>query len=258
MTHHKGLAIYIIVLHLALGLVLIKSDFLTKVASHLGALSPELTNHYYAMVSYHQRIDEQLPKGTVVFIGDSITQGLAVTNISPNAINFGIGSDTTVGVLQRLGAYSSLQRAEVIVLAIGVNDLKRRTEDAIIENYEHILNKLPAHTPVIVSALHPVDEPIWGGSGINQRITTVNRGLQRLTDHYDNRIYCDVGNRLSDRDGNLQDLFHTGDGIHLNEKGYQIWSEGLRAAIKSWRNTTEANLQSFAMESLSTSPMGGE
>lgn len=231
MASSKYLIAYLIVLHLALGLVLMKSDFLQRVRSYLGELPPELSTHYHSMLAYHSLMDNQAPEGAILFIGDSITQSLAVTNIAPKSINYGIGSDTTLGVLQRLGVYKSLGRAEVIVLAVGLNDLKRRDPDAIVRNYAQILKRLPQDAGVIISAIHPVDEAKRGPQQSNRRIRQVNQGLERLASSDPRWVYTDAGRRLGDSRGNLKPAYHVGDGVHLSAAGYAIWTEALKAAI---------------------------
>ncbi len=243
MIPHKYLIIYGVVLHLALALVLIKSDFLQRVNSHLGGLPPELSKHYYSMLGYQSRMDGQVPDGAVVFIGDSLTQSLAVSNISPNAFNYGIGSDTTLGVLQRLEVYRSLARAETVVLAIGVNDLKRRDPDAIIENYQSILQRLPKQAAVVISALHPVDEKMRSSLQTNRRIQQVNQGLRKLADASATRAYCDITPQLAGADGNLKPAYHVGDGIHLSAAGYALWTAGLKAAIETLRRNRKAGAE---------------
>ncbi len=243
MTLPKPLIAYLIVLHLALALVLMKSDFLQRVERHFGGLPPELSEHYHHMLAYHRRIDKQVPAGAVIVIGDSITQSLAVSNIADNSFNFGIGSDTTYGVLQRLHTYQSLDKAETIVLAIGVNDLKRRDPDEIIQNYTHILAMLPPSAKVIISALHPVDDRIQGELRSNQRIRQVNRGLKQLADTSEQWLYSDTTDMLSDSDGNLKAFYHEGDGIHLSAAGYALWTQALRNAISQLQQKPQTSLQ---------------
>lgn len=240
MNSSKYLIAYLIGLHLAFGLALIKSDFLQRISRHLGALPPELSSHYHSMVAYHSRLDTQAPEGAIVFIGDSLTQSLAVSNIASKSFNYGIGSDTTLGVLQRLEIYKSLGRAEAIVLAVGLNDLKRRDPDEIILNYGKILKRLPKNTGVIISALHPVDETKRGRHQSNHRIRQVNQGLQQLAKSDPQWIYTDAGTLLKDAQGNLKPAYHVGDGVHLSATGYAIWTEALKSAIDALRRNRPA------------------
>ncbi|TWT54675.1 GDSL-like Lipase/Acylhydrolase [Rubripirellula amarantea] len=189
------------------------------------------SEHYRQMVSFHSRIDPHLPPGAVVFIGDSITQGLAVTAITPYAVNYGIGHDTTSGVLQRLPIYESLGRSRCLVLAIGVNDLKVRNDREIVDNFQEILSRLE-HVPwILISAILPIDEKTSDRMGDNLRIQSINRELKNMANINEKCGFVDVGKKLVDQSNGLADPYHTGDGIHLSRKGYAIWIDQLARSL---------------------------
>ena len=69
---------YLVFIHILMALVLVKSDFLTRVGIRLGYtanVEPEITQHFENMIRYHERIDPNVPSGSAIFIGDSLTQG---------------------------------------------------------------------------------------------------------------------------------------------------------------------------------------
>ena len=107
-------------------------------------------------------MDGNVPDRSVVFIGDSLTQGLCSDAIACPSVNYGVGNDTTVGVLARLPEYQSLRCASAIVLAVGVNDIMFRDNQHIVQNYRRILASLPQSVPIVCSAVLPVNEPIYG------------------------------------------------------------------------------------------------
>lgn len=225
MTKLKNL--YFTFIHLFLLVVLLKSDFIDKAMYKINIKNPpEITSHFKNMVTYHRYMNKSTPNGSVVLIGDSITQGLNTAAINLKAVNFGIGSDTTVGVIERLPYYSeSIESAKYIILAVGVNDLKRRSNSEIVANYEKIINQLPNDKEIIISSILPVGiekEKIhdlqW-----NNRITAVNSGLKLLSQKHKNVRYLDVNSKLSDTNGLLPTNFHVGDGVHLSSDAYKIW-----------------------------------
>ena len=227
--------VYLIIIHISLVIVLLKPDFAHRLQSKLGHenSAPELTPHFKRMLSYHKRIDGNVPDGAVIFIGDSITQGLAVIAVSPKSVNYGIGSDTTIGVLERIPAYKSLSHAKAIIIAIGVNDLRRRDNDEIIKNYKQILKKLPENIPIIANAILPVDEEIRNQTRRNDRISSLNIALNSICDGYKNVYFVNLSKQLIDSGNNLADSYHVGDGIHLNTKGYNVWIKELKKALKN-------------------------
>lgn len=232
--------VYFVLLHLLLLVILLKSNFILKVENKLGLnkQQSEISEHYVRMVMYHSWIDGCVPNGAIIFIGDSITQGLCVTAISGNGINFGIGGDTTVGVLQRIKKYKSLNQAKAIVLAIGVNDMMGRKNAEILNNYKKIIYEMPKNIPLILSAVFPVDENIFKLK-LNERIVELNEDIKELCSKRDNCYFINSGVALVDNKGNLEHKYHIGDGIHLNANGYHIWIQELKKILNEVSNKGE-------------------
>lgn len=233
----KLLIAYFVLLHLFVVLILAKSDFISQVKGKFylpTTNTQDLTDHYYRMLKYHKRMDDNVQSGAVVFIGDSITQGLCVSSIAPISVNYGIGSDTTVGVLKRLPEYNSLKLASVVVFAIGINDLNRcnRNNESILKNYESIIKDLPEKLPVVFSAVLPVDaKGRMRLRGLNERIRLLNNKIEMLCANSPRLFFVNVGPLLTDKDGNLSDEFYDSDGVHLNSKGNKIWINELRKVV---------------------------
>lgn len=234
---------YFIILHCLLGITMLKSDFVQRVKNKLGIISAAtntgFTGQFYdSMVMFHQRMDGNVPSGSVVFIGDSLTQGLCVSAVASPAVNYGIGSDTTSGVIKRMGAYKSLQRAKIIVFAIGFNDMKTKSNELILKNYSEIIKGTPPEVPLIISAVLPIDEDVvkyeWPGgrSGFKERANKLNMGLKMLSEGSPRIHYVNAASLLVDANGNLLDKFHCGDGIHLNSDGNRIWIQCLKTTIQ--------------------------
>ncbi|NLN92441.1 MAG: hypothetical protein GX130_03900 [Candidatus Hydrogenedens sp.] len=214
---------------LSFGLML----FLCLMSSPLGwAESDEITDHYRRMMIYHEYMDGNVPEGAVVFIGDSITQGLCVSAVAPLAINYGIGSDTTYGVLKRLPKYKSLERCGAVVFAIGVNDLSRRNNKEIVSQWQEIMERIPAGTPAVFSGILPMD-PVSQGrtSNSNERILELNATLAELCAEK-NHVFVNAGPLITNEEGNLDSAYHTGDGVHLNTAGYEKWIAVLREGLE--------------------------
>jgi len=230
------LAAYIVLLHVLVLVVIVKSDFLLRAAGAVGLvrLCPELTAHYRTMLESHSKIDPHVPDGAVLFVGDSHIQGLCVSAVADRAVNYGISGDTTVGVLGRIDEYASIARARAVVLEVGVNDLRRRPNDRIIANYERIISKIPRDVRVVVSAVLPVDERVTD-KYTNRRIDQLNAGLKRLCGQRPNCRFVDVAGRLKGATGNLGSEYHTGDGLHLSHSGYRFWIDSLREALETGR-----------------------
>ncbi|MDF1852688.1 MAG: GDSL-type esterase/lipase family protein [Verrucomicrobiales bacterium] len=192
------------------------------------------------MLHFHECIDGNVPKGSVLFFGDSLIQGLLCTRIQENAVNFGIGTDTTAGVLDRLDTYRSLDHASLVVFGVGLNDLfSKRTDSEIVENIKAFRSRIPIETPVLINAILPVDQPLveerngFSYQGLNKRIENLNELLRILCADKDQYWFCDPSRDLEDGGGNLKKSLHTGDGVHLNSAGNEIWIRALEKVTGS-------------------------
>jgi len=226
---------YIIILHIFLAIVLLKSNFIEKVEHRLGiAPRVEIGSYFYRILNYHSRMDGNVPDHSVIFIGDSITQGLCVSAVWCPSVNYGIGSDTTVGVLKRLSVYKSINRASAVVIEIGINDMKYRSNEKIFQNMKKIAQYLPQNIPIIFSAILPVDERVREDlKGWNKRIIQLNDKIKNWTKQTKTIFFIDIRDYLIDKTGNLSSKYHVGDGVHLNSLGNSIWIQHLKKKINN-------------------------
>ena len=220
-------------MHCILIALLFKTDMLKSLLNSIGITHPpEISQTYKDMVGFHSRVDQNLDPGAAIFIGDSLVQGLAVSAVSPHGVNYGIGHDTTYGVLTRLEKYRSIRFAKVVMISVGINDLKRRDPDEAINNYRKILMLVPKNIQVIVNAVLPIDEKVKQARGrTNKRVKELNVKLEALVKKHANAVFLDISRQLKDRGSDLAAKYHIGDGVHLNSKGYQVWITALKQEI---------------------------
>lgn len=230
----KVWGIYIICLHIFCVAILLESDCIERVGVRLGLYQqPEISSYYNTITTYHKRMDGSIPEGATLFIGDSITQSLATSAVSDLSVNYGIGADTTIGVLNRLPLYKSISTAKAVVIAIGVNDLKRRDNSDIVGNFKKVLDFIPRDKTIVVSAILPVDERVEAVNASNDRIIKLNLEIRELAKYYKNVAFVNSRDLLQESDGNLKKEFHIGDGVHLSMSGYQVWINQLRNALNT-------------------------
>ena len=229
--------VYRVVLHLIvlvlLFVLVFKSDFLERVTFRYAKKPPsELSSRFYERLAFHKDTIDTVPSGSVLFIGDSITHQLFVEDVTDKGVNYGIGGDTTVGVLSRIGTYAKrIKEASAVILAIGTNDINRRSDGEILVNFSLILDQI-TDTPVFVSSILPVDELANGVPGRNKRTSLINDSIELMASQRNNVTY--VSNTTAfdqDSDGQLDVALHRGDGLHLSDDGLKIWATSLRTAL---------------------------
>ena len=184
-------------------------------------------------------MDGSVQSIATIFLGDSITQGLNVSAVTHPAVNFGIGKDTSYGLLQRIPQYRSLQSAKQAIISIGVNDIirMRRKPEEVIANYRAMLDALPAGLKVFISAVLPANDAAYEAAFkpvneavLSEQINALNTALKAFADQR-GITFVDAGPALRDDSGQLADRFHVGDGLHLSTAGYAAWTDSLRSVL---------------------------
>ena len=179
-------------------------------------------------------------KVDLLFLGDSITQGWGNNAVwqkhygALNAANFGIGGDTTENVLWRIqnGEIEGIE-PKVTVLMIGTNNfgLEGHKPDDVAKGVATIIQtlrkKLPS-TKILLLAIFPRDEKPATES--RKRIQKVNEQIATLDDKKSVR-FLDLGPKFLSADGSISKEIMP-DFLHLSEKGYQIWADGMDPLLK--------------------------
>ena len=220
---------YAVCLHLFLGLLIFETDLVPKLKS---GSSGEPLSHFQNMLIYHGWGDDSVPDNAVIFLGDSITQGLATAAVAPHSVNYGIGGETTTQLLEALPSYRSLNRARAIVLAIGINDIVGGKQKGLKERYNKIVGALPRGTPLVWSAVMPVKVATWMKMEQSD-ITEANREIKLLCEMRGNCVFVNTVGLLGDTNGQIVQRYYLDDGVHLSHDGYRQWISALKQAIDS-------------------------
>ena len=207
-----------------------------------------LSNSPRHQLSYQQWVEqltqeadvvaEQKPSKLTVLAGDSISLWFPIHLLPPNRhwLNQGISGETSAGLLKRIHLFSATTPETVYVL-VGINDLIRGVDDrTILDNQEQIIRDLKIDHPksqiVLQSILpHAGQEATWEGRDRllavpNRRIQNLNRQLESIA-RQEGIYFLDLYPLFSDAEGTLRMEYST-DGLHLNTKGYEVWSVALQ------------------------------
>ena len=193
------------------------------------------THGEWTKVHYQNRIQEfkeaPLENRDIVFLGNSITEGggdWGTRFNNPKVKNRGISGDTTDGVLARLGEITYFKSAQVFML-IGINDLFRydmssqKVHDNII-SIVRIIHEENPETKVYVQTILPT-----ATEGVNNKVRLTNTLLKESesSEAY-NLIRL---HELFIGSDNAMNMEFSTDGVHLNEKGYNLWVNKVRVHI---------------------------
>jgi beta-glucosidase len=201
----------------------------------------------------HNAFVERVKKGNVdlLFIGDSITHGWESKgkNVwqkyygNRNAVNLGIGGDSTQHVLWRLdhGEIAGIS-PKLAVVMIGTNNsngdycTSEQIADGIIAIVQKLRSDLP-NTKVLLLAIFPRGDAeqrkdkVTEGS-YNAQWAKNEKASKIASKIADNKMvfYLDINKKFLNNKGVLtRDVMP--DLLHPNEKGYEIWAEAIEPSI---------------------------
>jgi lysophospholipase L1-like esterase len=231
MSFRIVLVVYLVLLHLAVGLLIGRPELATRLHRQITGASPNATPFVASMRRAHQRLAGNVEPGAVLFVGSSSIQGLDVGAVADRAVNLGIGSDTVVGVLERWPA-RVVEHARAVVLAIGFNDLAHEEPvEAVRDRFAELLALVPAELPVVVSGIQSIGAAaVADRPGLDARIARLNQAYRALCADRSRCHYVDTAAALARCPG---ESVHESDGIHLGPAGYRCWKATLRAGLEA-------------------------
>ena len=198
-------------------------------------------NNYKKLLN--QFNSDPLNSGEIIFLGNSITaEGKDWSTRLNNSIirNRGIGGDTTDGVLARSGEIIDSNPTAVFLL-IGINDLYNNTIETPSENYiaNNIINiakkikTSSVNTEVFIQTLLPISKKKSRKfyKLYNQSIKNINK---IIIENQEKELYSviDLYSIFVNNKGQLKNDL-TYDGLHLNKKGYEVWSKFIKPITDS-------------------------
>jgi lysophospholipase L1-like esterase len=179
----------------------------------------------------------------VAFLGDSITQGWSGAGAPVwkkryeplNAVNYGIGGDTTREVLYRLndGILEGI-KPKAVVLMIGTNNfgLAGDSPADVAKGVGAVVAAVRKKAPgakVLLLGIFPRDKS--AGTAFRKKIAEANEQIAKLADGK-RVVYLDIGKKFLADDGTLPAEIMP-DALHLSEKGYGIWAEAIDEPLKA-------------------------
>ena len=202
-----------------------------KVNAQVKYDSNYISSYYLQKVTQFKLMPKSI--GSIIFLGDSITDiGEWSELFGYKTIkNRGISTDNTFGVLARLDETITLKPAKVFLM-IGINDLAKKTPDAIIlKNIQRIANQLKRYSPntkLIIQSILPTNNnftEFMGYQNKDDHIIWLNNELSLFCTN-NQFVFVDLYSLFKDENGKLNKRY-TYDGLHLNGEGYQLWKATL-------------------------------
>lgn len=175
----------------------------------------------------------------ILFFGDSITacwQVGKIFNGNKTILNRAIGGDRTRYMLYRFDADCIQIFPKKVILLGGINDIRawsrredyfynmddNQIEEEITNNFFSIARKCKANDiELIISSILPIDEDNIDNELINEKIQNINDKIKKYC-ILENLKYINYYDDLVIKETKRIEKIMTTDGLHPNEKGYEI------------------------------------
>lgn len=206
------------------------------VASSIGTVDIDNYLNHYAERIQEFESEKPIGKKDIVFLGNSLTENggdwakrLGIKHVR----NRGIIGDNTEGVWKRLESITKGTPKQILI-TIGINDISQGLNlYTLLENTERIIQKIQKDSPqtlISIQSLLPINEDkLWYRlmKGKSKIIEEYNVLLQNLASRYQLAFINSYPIFLEEGSNQLK-AHLTGDGLHINDEGYQLWSQFLK------------------------------
>lgn len=248
-----AIAILLLLLSGSLGLI-----FWLQNNNQPSAITESLIDPYGLNMYPSQPINRDLNKPLVVFFGDSRAVAWpAIADIPFEFINRGINGQTTDQVLGRLSAHIATLSPQIVVVQVGVNDLRdlatfpnesRNIVNNCKQNIQKIVDRLTQElkATVILTTIFPTSElsqsmgAYWPEEA-DRAIIEINQFIKSLKS--DRVIILDAATLLADESGKVRPIYSR-DILHLNNQGYIMLNAELLKILTNYKNITLRGLDS--------------
>ncbi len=185
------------------------------------------TEHWQARNQLFEAELDTASKGSIVFLGNSITEGFDLAFYFPqhSTINRGIVGDHLDGLIQRLNNSASALKPEKLFLMIGINDIgDQRSDEYLKSMFTVLIDTLITELPETKIYLHSIlpTTARWKNCPPDQ-IKRMNDFLTLMAIEK-NLVFINLYPYFLIDTQYLNPAL-TRDGLHPNQAGYDLWAE---------------------------------
>ncbi|MGR0278537.1 cyclic nucleotide-binding domain-containing protein [Marinomonas dokdonensis] len=169
----------------------------------------------------------------VAFYGSStirLWKDINTTFNDQDALNLGFGGATLEACVYYFERLILPHNPRSLVIYAGDNDLGNAHNcNKVVELYIELLQKIDQHLAGIPVTLISI-KASPARRNVQTEIEMANKQLKKLANTRPNTQFLDLYEPLLNRDNEVDEELFEGDGLHLNKKGYAIWTKHLMAS----------------------------
>ena len=171
------------------------------------------------------------PRGGVLFIGSSsirMWRSLEEDMEGIPVVNRGFGGATSSQILYYIDRIVLPYKPSVIVYYFGDNDAAAgRQPEKILSNYREFICRVRDSLPSTKIIMLSIKPSLKRQNKLSVQ-RAVNEGMKKLSEEYQKVEYLDISTAMMLNDSIIRDDIFLPDSIHMNQKGYAIWTKILK------------------------------
>jgi len=176
--------------------------------------------------------------GGIVFVGSSTIVGWNLAKQFPDlpAINRGFGGSQMADAAHFADRIVTPYRPRMVVVYSGDNDVAAgKSPEQVAADFRAFLGKVRAALPETTVVFIPI-KPSLARWKLVDKMRRANTLIGRAIQQDPKCIYADMEWELIGPDGKPRKELFKEDGLHLNERGYTVWSRVLRSKLGTGTN----------------------
>jgi lysophospholipase L1-like esterase len=179
-----------------------------------------------------EKRDETMPpqKGGILFLGSSSIRNWKVEKWFPDlpVANRGFGGSQICDSTHYADRLATIHMPRLVVFYAGDNDIAGgKSPEQVRDDFRDFVAKVrkpQPELPIIFISIKPsIDR--WK---LREKIQEANRLIEADAKEDGNITYLDVWPPMLDEKGEPRKDIFVEDGLHMNDKGYDLWAEALR------------------------------
>ena len=174
-------------------------------------------------------------KGEVLFIGSSSIRMWKLKDSFPDReyINFGFGGSEVADSLHFFDRVVKPLQPKVIVMYAGDNDIaKGKSAERVHSDFQKFVARMKADLPPETRLLYVAIKPSLKRWELRETMSAANALISGECERDDRLDYVDIWRPMLGEDGKPRPELFANDGLHLNDRGYELWTSQVKRLIQ--------------------------
>ena len=172
--------------------------------------------------------------GGVVFVGSSSIRLWKLDRSFPElgAVNRGFGGSEVADSVHFADPLVIKHKPSVVVLYAGDNDLKNgKSPERVASDFEAFVDRVHKSLPE-TRIVYIAIKPSLARWNLIDKVREANALVESICNDDERLVYADIVEPMLGQDGRPREELFVKDGLHLSEKGYEVWTTVVAPHLK--------------------------